>query len=733
MEGWRRQKSPTSVASLTTFVLLGITVQGKEPAIDTLDYSFGAGYSRHVEGRYEMTGNRWGLGIQLDDALFMTRGGEQEETVDDDHDPRADEDTDDFEEEKETSSPNIELDQTTDTNAHPPGGMGQGNMYFPPGHPPPQHYGGMNPQFPPGMPYPPNPQDPYHRPFLPPPHPGHDNVQNPPGRYPEGQGMNRYPPPPSRPGGDQGPPMMGQPPPQQQMPYQYPPNHRGPPPYDHEGHGTMKRHEERPMMRGRGPNHPQQRPPPQRMQPPPLSRGPHDALRGRPPHLTQEQKPKQDPNSSGYNPDAISIMKEVGRSPSIQASKNDKSSDSSKSSEGFLGHRFDKELIFDGLKRLYRKRIRPLEISSKYAHFHSPPLGPSDFDAKPMVLLLGQYSVGKTSFIKYLLGDRDFPGIRIGPEPTTDRFTAIMLGNRGDKIVPGAALCSQTDRPFRGLSVFGNNFLSRFEGIELEDTADDAAFILHNVTLVDSPGILSGQKQQIGRHYDYEQVMKWFAERADLIIIMFDAHKLDISDELKRVIELLIPHQDKIRVVLNKADMITTQQLMRVYGALMWSLGKVMMTPEVSRVYVGSFWGDPLVNEEQATLFGREKFELFADIMRLPQNAVMRRINELVKRARSVKVHAYIIHYLRKQLVYKWNKKEKQKKLIGKLQQEFTMCARRYELPLGDFPSLPEFRQALTEIKDLSEFQKLDKKMVKEMDKVFSVEIPELLERARNE
>lgn len=56
------------------------------------------------------------------------------------------------------------------------------------------------------------------------------------------------------------------------------------------------------------------------------------------------------------------------------------------------------------------------------------------------------------------------------------------------------------------------------------------------------------------------------------------------------------------RVLLNKADTIDTQQLMRVYGALMWSLGKVMNTPEVCRVYIGSFWEAPLSNPENRLL-----------------------------------------------------------------------------------------------------------------------------------
>lgn len=86
----------------------------------------------------------------------------------------------------------------------------------------------------------------------------------------------------------------------------------------------------------------------------------------------------------------------------------------------------------------------------------------SDFDAKPIVLLLGQYSVGKTSFIQSLLG-RDFPGMRIGPEPTTDRFVAVMHDNV-DRVVPGHALSMQKDTPFHGLAQFGNNFLNKFMG-----------------------------------------------------------------------------------------------------------------------------------------------------------------------------------------------------------------------------------------------------------------------------
>jgi hypothetical protein len=51
--------------------------------------------------------------------------------------------------------------------------------------------------------------------------------------------------------------------------------------------------------------------------------------------------------------------------------------------------------------------------------------------------------------------------------------------------------------------------------------------------------------------------------------------KLDISDEFKNVLDTIRLHNDdKIRCVLNKADCVTREQLVRVYGSLLWSMGE---------------------------------------------------------------------------------------------------------------------------------------------------------------
>lgn len=54
----------------------------------------------------------------------------------------------------------------------------------------------------------------------------------------------------------------------------------------------------------------------------------------------------------------------------------------------------------DELKRLYKRKILPLEQAYRFDLFYSPHVSDAEFDSKPQVMLLGQYSVGKTTFIR---------------------------------------------------------------------------------------------------------------------------------------------------------------------------------------------------------------------------------------------------------------------------------------------------------------------------------------------
>lgn len=58
------------------------------------------------------------------------------------------------------------------------------------------------------------------------------------------------------------------------------------------------------------------------------------------------------------------------------------------------------QTVTEGLKILYRQKLLPLEKYYSFSDFHSPSLEDADFDNKPMVLVVGQYSTGKTTFIR---------------------------------------------------------------------------------------------------------------------------------------------------------------------------------------------------------------------------------------------------------------------------------------------------------------------------------------------
>lgn len=302
------------------------------------------------------------------------------------------------------------------------------------------------------------------------------------------------------------------------------------------------------------------------------------------------------------------------------------------------------------------------------------------------------------------------------------RWKKDGVNKSSGKTVKGYSLTVMPELPFSSLATFGSGFLSHFVG------SITPAPLLEHVTLIDTPGVLSGEKQRLSRSYDFAKASRWFADRSDLILLLFDAHKLDISDELKEVIETIRPHNDdKIRCILNKADGVTKDQLVRVYGSLMWSMGKIFNSPEVVRVFTGSYWDEPLVHDDFESMFESDEWLLIHELVNLPKSCAERKVNEVVKRIRIIKVHVCIMTYLKSHMPRWFGKKKVQEALIENLEAIFDIVRIENNLSSGDFPDVQEFASCLREVEDFSSFVAADKKTLRLLDDSILIHIPNIM------
>lgn len=125
-------------------------------------------------------------------------------------------------------------------------------------------------------------------------------------------------------------------------------------------------------------------------------------------------------------------------------------------------------------------------------------------------------------------------------------------------------------------------------------------------------------------------------------------------------------------------------------------------------------------------LFEAEEQDLFADIQSLPRNAALRKLNDLIKRARLAKVHAYIISSLRKEMPSMFGKDSKKKDLIKHLSNIYAEIERDHHIPIGDFPDIREMQEKLLQF-DFTEFNPLRKPLVDTVDRMLADDISRLM------
>ncbi|XP_052120531.1 sarcalumenin [Frankliniella occidentalis] len=277
------------------------------------------------------------------------------------------------------------------------------------------------------------------------------------------------------------------------------------------------------------------------------------------------------------------------------------------------------------LKRLYDTAIKPLELLYKYRDLSNRHFGDPEIFSKPLILFMGPWSGGKSTIINYLL-DNEYNqlSLRTGAEPSPAYFNILMHGERSE-ILDGTQLAA--DWTFSGLQKFGQGLLDRLRGVKLKSP------LLEKVNIVEIPGILEIRKQ-VERMFPFNDACQWFIDRADIIFLVYDPSKLDVGPETEAILDQLKGREYQTRIILNKADQVKPEELMRVQGTLIWNISPLMSSAEPPIMYSTSLWSMPYENGAPIRLLQAQEHAFLRDL----REAINKRVDNKIASARRFAV-----------------------------------------------------------------------------------------------
>ncbi len=207
---------------------------------------------------------------------------------------------------------------------------------------------------------------------------------------------------------------------------------------------------------------------------------------------------------------------------------------------------------------------------------------------RPLVLVLGNYSSGKSTLIN------DFLGANVqatGQAPTDDSFTVITYDETATSTHSievteerdGQFLLNNIEYPFDSLKKHGQRFVSHFRLKKVN------APFLKNLAIIDTPGMLDSIAER-DRGYNYQEVIGDLAQIADLVLILFDPHKAGTVREAHTSLRDTLPDrtfEDRILFVLNRIDECASlMDLLQVYGTLCWNLSQITGRKDIPTIHL---------------------------------------------------------------------------------------------------------------------------------------------------
>lgn len=272
---------------------------------------------------------------------------------------------------------------------------------------------------------------------------------------------------------------------------------------------------------------------------------------------------------------------------------------------------------------------------------------------RPMVLIIGNYSSGKSSLINEFLGAKIQD---TGQAPTDDSFTVLSWD---DSVPPengiqvteerdGKALLNDPEFPFSTLRKQGQRFAAHFRLKKINSP------FLKDLAIVDTPGMLDSITER-DRGYDYQEVIADLAQKAGLVLVLFDAHKAGtVREAYKSIRETLAAatFEDRIIFVLNRIDECTSfSDLLRVYGTLCWNLSQITGRKDIPMIRLtyspNAARSSGTAMPEYLPLLENQREELKQAVLQTP----LRRLDHL---ATFVEVHGErLCHYLEALLAFR--------------------------------------------------------------------------------